>query len=75
MSANDLSGMTTFIPEYITIHRFSTKTRFIRRISVASNAIETIDNKRAYLIIYCLNCIRRDGNSTYIIPFIRFVYF
>ena len=38
---------------------------FIRRISVASNAIQTIDNETAYLIIYCLNCIRRNGNSTY----------
>ena len=27
--------------------------------------IQTIDNETAYLIIYCLNCIRRDGNSTY----------
>ncbi len=38
---------------------------FIRRISVASNAIQTIDNETTYLIIYCLNCVRRDGNSTY----------
>ena len=36
----------------------------IRRISVASNAIQTLDDEIAYLI-YCLNCIRRDGNSTY----------
>ena len=41
------------------------KARFKRRISVASNAIQIIDNETAYLIIYCLNCIRRDGNSTY----------
>ncbi len=41
------------------------KPAFIRRISVASNAIQTIDNETAYLIIYCLNCIRRNGNSTY----------
>ena len=39
--------------------------RFIRRPSVVSNAIQTIDNETAYLIIYCFNCIRRDGNSTY----------
>ncbi len=39
--------------------------RFIRRIFIASNAIQTIDNETAYLIIYCLNCIRRDGDSTY----------
>ncbi len=35
---------------------------FIRWISVASNAIQTTDDT-AYLIIDCLNCIRRDGNS------------
>ncbi len=40
------------------------KARFIRRISVASNAIQTIDNETDYLIICCLNCIRRFGNST-----------
>ena len=34
------------------------KARFRRQISVASNAMLT------YLIIYCLNCIRCDGNST-----------
>ena len=40
-------------------------TRFIRRISIVSNAIKkTIDNVTA-TIIYCLNCIRRGGNSTY----------
>ncbi len=26
---------------------------------------KTIDNETAYLIIYCLNYIRREGNSTY----------
>ena len=48
---------------------------FIRRISVASNAIQTIDNE-AYnevynLIFYCLNCIRHDQNSTYKTFYIR----
>jgi hypothetical protein len=49
----------------------SAKACFIRRILVASNAIKTIDNetdKHNYslsFIIYCLNCIRRDRNSTY----------
>ena len=38
--------------------------RSIRRTSVASNAIQTIDNETAYLIIYCVNYIRHDGNST-----------
>ncbi len=37
----------------------------IRLISVASNAIQTIDNETANLIIYCLNCIQHGGNSTY----------
>ncbi len=41
------------------------KARFIRRTFVVSNAIQTIDNETAYLIIYCLNCIRHGGNSTY----------
>ncbi len=41
------------------------KAHFIRRISVPSNAIQTKDNETAYLIINCLNCIRRDENSTY----------
>ena len=38
--------------------------RFRRRISVASNAMQTIDNEVSHLIIYCFNCIRNDGNST-----------
>jgi hypothetical protein len=29
------------------------------------NAIQTIDNETPYLIIYCLDCTRRDGNSRY----------
>ena len=29
------------------------------------NSIQITDNETAYLIIYCLNCIRRDGNSTH----------
>ena len=33
---------------------------FIRRILIASNAIQTIDNEVNHLVIYCLNCIRRD---------------
>ena len=31
------------------------KTRFIRRISAVSNAIQTKDNEANHLIIYCLN--------------------
>ena len=46
------------------IQIFGSKARFRRRIFVASNAIQTIDNQGSHLIIYCLNCIRRDGNST-----------
>ena len=41
------------------------KTRFIRRISAASNAIETIDNEMICFIIFCLNCIRHGRNATY----------
>ena len=28
------------------------------------SSIQTIDNEVAYLIVYCFNCIRSDGNST-----------
>ena len=45
--------------------KIAAKPRFIRRIFVVSNAIQTKDNETAYLIIYCLNCIRHGGNSTY----------
>ena len=41
------------------------KSRFIRRISAVSNAIETIDNEMICFIIYCLNCIRHGRNATY----------
>ena len=40
------------------------KASFIRRILVASNAIETIDDEMIHLI-YCLNCILRDRNATF----------
>ena len=36
------------------------KACFIRRISVVSNAIQTIDNEMIHFIMYCLNCIQRD---------------
>ena len=41
--------------------------RFIRRILVASNAIQTIDNELvSHLIVHCLlNCIRCYQNSTF----------
>ena len=39
--------------------------RFIGRISVVSNAIQTKDNEANHLIIYCLNCIRHGTNATY----------
>ena len=42
----------------LAILRAALITRFGRRISVMSNAIQTIDNKLTSLIIYCLNCIR-----------------
>ena len=41
------------------------KARFKRRILHAPNAIQTMHNEEAYLIIYCLNCIRCMQNSTF----------
>ena len=41
------------------------KARFKRRILHAPNAIQTLHNEEAYLIIYCLNCIRCMQNSTF----------
>ena len=41
------------------------KARFKRRILHAPNAIQTMHNEEAYLIIYCLNCIRYMQNSTF----------
>ena len=41
------------------------KARFIRRISVVWNAIETIDNEMICFIIFCLNCIRHGRYTTY----------
>ena len=43
----------------------NTKARFKRRILHAPNAIQTMHNEEAYLIIYCLNCIRCMQNSTF----------
>ena len=34
-------------------------------ILVVLNAIQTKDNELIYLIIHCLNCIRRDQNATH----------
>ena len=39
--------------------------QFIRRISAASNAIETKDNEMICFIIFCLNCIQHSRNATY----------
>ena len=44
---------------------YFTKARFKRRILHAPNAIQTMHNEEAYLIIYCLNCIRCMQNSTF----------
>ena len=41
------------------------KARFKRRILHTPNAIQTMHNEEAYLIIYCLNCIRCMQNSTF----------
>ena len=43
----------------------ASKARFKRRILHAPNAIQTMHNEEAYLIIYCLNCIRCMQNSTF----------
>ena len=44
---------------------YTFKARFKRRILHATNAIQTMHNEEAYLIIYCLNCIRCMQNSTF----------
>ena len=51
-------NMTNY--EYYENYEYDSQACFIRRISVASNAIQTIDNEMIHLIIYCLNCIRCD---------------
>ena len=53
------------MPVTVGLKRTLCRARFIRQIFVVSNAIQTIDNETAHLIIYCLNCIRHGGNSTY----------
>ena len=54
---------------YTNLHWYSifsiSKARFKRRILHAPNAIQTMHNEEAYLIIYCLNCIRCMQNSTF----------
>ena len=40
------------------VNRF--KAYFVRRISVASNAVQTMDNEMSQLINYCLNCIQHN---------------
>ena len=59
----------------------NSKACFIRRISVASNAIETITemklNEVYHLIIYCLNCIRlgcRGSSVQSLVPQGYFAY-
>ena len=37
--------------------------QFRRPVLVVSNAFQIIDNKVSHLVIYCLNCIRRDENT------------
>ena len=38
---------------------------FIRRISVAPNAVQRMDNEMTHFIIYCSNCVRRGCSATY----------
>ena len=49
----------------INYHLIEIEARFKRRILHAPNAIQTMHNEEAYLIIYCLNCIRCMQNSTF----------
>ena len=50
----------------LSLHMFYySKARFKRRILHAPNAIQTMHNEEAYLIIYCLNCIWCMQNSTF----------
>ena len=49
----------------VLVKELPSEARFIRRISVVSNAIETIDNEIICFIIYCLHCIRHGRNATY----------
>ena len=51
--------------ERIELIEMQSKARFKRRILHAPNAIQTMHNEEAYLIIYCLNCIRCMQNSTF----------
>ena len=58
--------LTDWLTDWLTeICDYLTKARFIRRISAASNAIQTKDNEANHLIIYCLNCTRHGRNATY----------
>ncbi len=50
-------------PTYKRVRAHKSRQKTLRL--VASNAIQAIDNETAYLVIYCLNCIRRDENLTY----------
>ena len=58
--ALDLIGSCTHIVNaYQCPNIFYAQTCFIRRISVAPNAIQTMDNEMTHFIIYCSNCVRR----------------
>ena len=59
--------MGSSLPETseLLVDRCITEARFKRRILHAPNAIQTMHNEEAYLIIYCLNCIRCMQNSTF----------
>ena len=55
----------TLLFSNIYITNYICEARFKRRILHAPNAIQTMHNEEAYLIIYCLNCIRCMQNSTF----------
>ena len=63
INATTLADMSATLPKKSSkVYKKVAKSKacFIRRISVASNAIQTTDNEVNHLIIHCLNCIRRD---------------
>ena len=57
--------LTAGIRAYMYFPYCTIKARFKRRILHAPNAIQTMHNEEAYLIIYCLNCIRCMQNSRF----------
>ena len=64
LGSNDVNDGSRTLSQRLNISSL-VKARFKRRILHAPNAIQTMHNEEAYLIIYCLNCIRCMQNSTF----------